>query len=166
MSSLYELTDEITTVQEMLYDGETDEQVVIDTLEGLQMEFDDKADTYAKLIKNLLADAKALEDEEKRFRTRRTALENKAKYLKDTLQYNMQAIGKTKFKTTLFSFGIQKNGGLQKLTIDAEDVSMIPEEYLIPQDPIPNNEKIRKLLETEKVTWAHLEERGESLRIR
>ena len=165
MSSLYQLSEDIETVQEMLYDGETDQQVILDTLESLHMEFEDKADAYAKLIKNLSSDAKALKEEEQRMASRRAALESRAQALKDALQYNMQAIGKTKFKTTLFSYGIQKNGGLQKLSIDA-DIKDIPQQYTIPQDPIPNGEMIRLLLEKEQVTWAHLEPRGESLRIR
>lgn len=166
MSSIYELSEQIETVQEMLYDGETDIQVVLDTLESLHFEFEEKADNYAKLIKHLMADVKAIKEEEQRLYNRRDALENKAQSLKDALEYNMKAIGKTKFKTALFSFGIQKNGGLQKLSFDVEDVYDIPEEYTIPQDPIPNNEKIRELLATDQVTWAHLEPRGESLRIR
>ena len=166
MSSLYELTEDYLAVQEMMYDGETDQQLILDTLESLAGEFEDKADNYAKLIKNLLADAKAIKEEEERLKARRTALENKAQTLKEVLQYNMIAVGKTKFKTTLFSFGIQKNGGKQKLTIDVESVYDLPKEYQIPQDPIPDTEGIRALLKTEQVPWAHLEPRGESLRIR
>ena len=166
MASIYELTEQVLAVQEMMYDGETDQQVVIDTLESLHFEFEEKADNYAKLIKNLSADAAAIKAEEERLYARRKSLETKAQQLKDALEYNMREIGKTKFKTTLFSFGIQKNGGKQKLSIDTDDVHIIPEEYLIPQDPIPNNDKIRELLEHESVTWAHLEPRGESLRIR
>ena len=77
----------------------------------------------------------------------------------------MRFTGKTKFRTDLFSFNIQKNGGLQPLVIDGvlED---IPGRFLIPQPPIINNEAVRKLLENRQVEWAHLEPRGESLRIR
>lgn len=42
----------------------------------------------------------------------------------------------------------------------------IPGKFLIPQPAVPNNEAIRKLLEEREVDWAHLEPRGESLRIR
>ncbi|MCD8396121.1 MAG: siphovirus Gp157 family protein [Lachnospiraceae bacterium] len=60
---------------------------------------------------------------------------------------------------------IQKNGGLAPLEIDG-DISDIPNDYLIEHDPTPDNAKIRELLKTEKVPWAHLGERGESLRIK
>lgn len=96
---------------------------------------------------------------------RRKGLEDRQKWLKDNLEANMREIGKTKFKTALFSFNIQKNGGLQPLIIDGA-IDDIPGRFLIPQDPVPNNEAIRSLLAEKQVDWAHLEPRGESLRIR
>lgn len=166
MASIYEISEDYLTVQEMLYDNETDEQVVLDTLESIAAEFEDKADTYARMINNLLSDVNAIKLEEKRLSARRTALEGRAQSLKDMLEYNMRAVGKTKFKTELFSFGIQKNGGLQTLALDVDSINDIPEEFLIPRDPIADTDAIRTLLKTEQVPWAHLEPRGESLRIR
>lgn len=166
MATLYELTDAYDTVMNMLYDEDVDQQTILDTLEGIEMEFEDKADNYAKIIKNINSDVEAIKVELDRLQARKTALENKSKWLKDTLEANMKQIGKTKFKTALFSFNIQKNGGLQPLAIDVLDINEIPKKYLIPQDPLPDKDKIRQLLETKQVPWAHLEPRGESLRIR
>lgn len=162
---LYELSAQYEEVLNMLYDGETDEQVIFDTLEGIEGEIEDKADNYAKLIKSLAADADALKAEEERMRTRRQALENRAKRLKETLQANLEFIGKTKFKTILFTFSIAANGGKQPLEI-TENIDEIPGKYLIPQPPIPNKDAIRELLEKKEVDWAHLAPRGKSLRIR
>ena len=111
------------------------------------------------------ASIKALKDEEQRLSGRKKALEERQKWLKDTLEANMRYTGKMKFKTPLFSFSIQKNGGLEPLVITGE-LEDIPGRYLIQQPPIPDNMKIRKLLEEQPVEWAHLEPRGESLRIR
>lgn len=165
MGSIYELTDAYETVLNMFYDGETEEQVIFDTLESIEGEIEDKADNYAKLIKTLNGDASTLKEEEERLRRRRMALENKAARLKDTLQANLEFIGKTKFKTALFSFNVQANGGRQPLTI-TENLEEIPGKYLIPQDPKVNIEAVRGLLEEKEVEWAHLEPRGKSLRIR
>lgn len=107
------------------------------------------------------ASIKALKDEEQRLSGRRKALEERQKWLKDTLEANMRYTGKMKFKTPLFSFSIQKNGGLEPLVITGE-LEDIPGRYLIQQPPIPDNMKIRKLLEEQPVEWAHLEPRGES----
>ena len=165
MSTIYELTDAYKTVEDMLYDGETDEQTIMDTLEAIDGEIEEKADNYAKLIKNLQADAMALKAEEERMYARRKSLENKAQRLKDRLQANLEFIGKTKFKTLLFSFSITKNGGKQPLSI-TDNLDEIPGKYLIPQPPKVNNDAIRELLQDKEVEWAHLEPYGKHLNIR
>lgn len=165
MSSLYELTEAYDTVLEMLYDPEVDEQTVIDTLDGIEGEIEEKADNYAKLIREMKANADKLAEEERRIAARRKSLESRADRLKRNLQANLEFIGKTKFKTALFTFSISPNGGLQPLTI-TDNLGEIPGKYLIPQPPVPDKDKIRELLKSKEVEWAHLEPRGKSLRIR
>lgn len=160
MSNLYKLTSNYEQVMNLLYEEEIDEQMILDTLESIEGDIEDKADGYAKIIKELLGDVDNIKAEKQRLEARQKSFENRAKFLKDNLQNTMQQLGKTKFKTELFSFGIQKNGGKQALTIDGE----IPDTY---KKLVEDTEKIRKALESgEKLNFAHLEERGESLRIR
>jgi chromatin segregation and condensation protein Rec8/ScpA/Scc1 (kleisin family) len=165
MSNLYELTEQYEEILNLLYDGETDEQTILDTLESIDGEIEDKADNYAKLIKSMKADAEAIKKEEERLYARRKSLENRAASLKDRLEENLRFIGKTSFKTALFSFNIQKNGGKQPLTI-TENIDDIPMKYLIQLNPVPDKEAIRELLASKEVEWAKLEPYGESLRIR
>lgn len=165
MSNIYELTDQYKEIENMLYDGETEEQVIKDTLESIDGEIEDKADNYAKLIKNMMSDAEALKAEENRIKTRRMALENRVDGLKKMLQANLEFIGKTKFKTVLFSFSVSKNGGIQPLTI-TDNIGDIPGKYLIPQDPVVDKEAVRELLKEKEVEWAQLEPYGKHLNIR
>lgn len=165
MGTLYELTDAYSTVEAMLYDGETDEQVILDTLQAIDGEIEDKADNYAKLIKNIHVDAEALKAEEERLYQRRKSLENRERLLKSTLQANLEFIGKTKFKTALFTYTVAVNGGKAPLVI-TDNLGDIPGKFLIPQPPKVDTEAVRALLETKEVEWAHLEPRGTSLRIR
>lgn len=162
---LYELTEQYEELYNMLYDEEIDEQTIFDTAESLEGEIEEKADNYAKIIFSMKADAEAIKKEENRLYAKRAALENRVQHLKDMLQANLEFIGKTKFKTELFSFSVQKNGGLQPLAI-TENLDEIPGKYLIPQPPKVNTDAVRKLLEGKEVEWAHLEPRGRSLRIR
>lgn len=162
---LYELTEEYLALQEMAYDPEVDEQTLRDTMEAVFGEIEEKADGYAKIIFGMKADIEELRKEEERLYARRKGLESRAQFLKDALEANMREIGKTKFKTARFSFHIQKNGGLAPLVIDGL-IEDIPGKYLVPQPPIVNREAVRSLLEEKEVDWAHLEPRGESLRIR
>ena len=162
---LYELTEQYQALQEMVYDPEVDEKTLKDTMEAVWGEIEEKADGYAKIIFGIKADVEKLQTEERRLNARRQRLENRAKWLKDNLEANMREVGKTKFKTALFSFNIQKNGGVEPLVITGA-LEDIPGKYLIPQPPVTDNEAIRKLLAERPVDWAHLEPRGESLRIR
>jgi hypothetical protein len=146
----------------MLYDEDTDEQMILDTLEAIEGEIEDKADNYAKIIKELEAKQNARKEEAKRLTDSAKVFENRVKTLKSNLFNAMKETGKTKFATNLFSFNIAKNGGKQTLTIDGE----VPEEYT--KTVIENDtDKIRVDLEAGKeLTFAHLEARGESLRIK
>lgn len=162
MKSIYELTNNYETVLNMLYDEDTDEQMIIDTLESIEGEIEDKADNYAKIIKELEAKEKAKEDEAKRLINGASILKNRIKGLKFNLYNCMKQTGKTKFATDLFTFNIVRNGGKQALTIDGD----VPEEYIKTVFET-DTEKIRKVLEEgKKLDFAHLEERGESLRIK
>lgn len=115
----------------MADDSEIDEQAWLDTIEGIDGAIEDKADGYAKVIKELIANADAIKAERERMDSRESALRNRADTLKKALQTSMEITGKTKFKTTLFSFNVQKNAPSLKISESAH----IPEEFLIPQEP-------------------------------
>lgn len=165
MEALHTLTEQYLTLMDCLYDEDYDESVLIDTLEGIEGEIEEKADGYAKIIQKITGDAKLLKAEEDRLKRRREALEGRGAWLKNQLFMAMKSTGKTKFKTPLFSFNIQKNGG--KAPIEINDPEAIPEKYLLPQPPKVNMDAVREALENGvTLTFAHMKERGESLRIR
>lgn len=155
MSTLYELTDEWLQLLQMAEDGEIEEDVFADTLEGIDYEIELKADGYAKIISQLEYDAAALKNEEKRMSNRRKAIENRVDQMKKNLFTTMRVTGKEKFKTDLFSFSIRKNP--YSVVLDTTD---IPEEYLVPQDPVVNKKQIMADLKAGKdlTGLAHLEQ--------
>lgn len=164
MSTLYEIKGDLLTVQQMMEDGSVEWDVIQDTLEGLEYEFHLKADGYARIMKNLKAQAEAYDAEIKRMTERKKSLENHAERLKKTLEQAMIETGDEDFNTELFRFKIQDNP--PKLVID--DPNKIPKKYLIPQPPKPDNVAIKELLgglKDKKNKWAHIE-RGRSLRIK
>ena len=107
MSSIYELTGEYLELMDMLEDEEIDEQTIIDTLEALDGEIENKADNYAKIILSLESDIDGISKENNRLATRKKTYENRIKWLKQNLEMYMRTIGKKKFTTDLFSFNIQ-----------------------------------------------------------
>lgn len=162
-STLYEITGQYLQLLEMLEDaGNLEEQVIKDTLEGIEGELEIKADGYARIIRELDAGADKFEEEAKRMQALADSRRNRSRILKNNLYNSMKMTGKTKFKTDLFSFGIQKNGGVQPLEM-VPDVE-IPDEYLKKE---PDNSKIREALKNgEELPFAVLKERGEHLVIR
>ena len=146
MSNIYELTRNYDEVLNMLYQDDVDEQMVLDTLESIEGDIEDKADNYAKIMKELETKAKARKEEAQRLSESAKVFENRVKAL----------------KSNLFSFSIARNGGKQALTIDSE----VPAEYT--KTVIENDtDKIRQALEKgKKLPFAHLEPRGERLSIK
>ena len=71
MSSIYELTGEYLELMNMLEDEEIDEQTIIDTLEALDGEIENKADNYAKIIKSLESDIDGISKENDRLTARK-----------------------------------------------------------------------------------------------
>lgn len=160
--TIYELTQEYLQLLALAEDELTDPQTLDDTMEAISGEIEDKADGYAKVMLQLSAQSEGLAKEINRLTEKKRAIDNNSKQLKARLQQAMEATGKTKFKTDLFSFGIQKNPA--SLIID--DAEKIPEEFLIAQAPKVDNAGIKAALKAgQEFDWCHLTQ-TESLRIR
>lgn len=165
MPSLYELNASYRNLMERLYDDELPEEAVIDTLDSLEAEIEDKAEGYSKIIRQFDADIESIKEEEARLRSRRTALENRKELLKGNLFNAMKTVGLAKIKTPLFTVSIQKNGGKRSLVLDVE-----PDKLPVELQKVTiaaDNDALRKLLgDAEMCEYCHLAEQGESLRIR
>lgn len=160
--TIYELTQEYLQLLALAEDELTDPQTLDDTMEAIQGEIEDKADAYAKIMLQLFAQSDGLDKEIKRLTEKKRAIDNNATQLKDRLQQAMEATGKTKFKTDLFSFGIQKN----PVALVIDDAEKIPKEFLIAQAPKVDNAGIKAALKAgQEFDWCHLSQ-SESLRIR
>lgn len=134
--TLYELTNEYQILLDMAEDPDVDPVVLFDTMDAVGGEIEMKADGYAKVIRQLEADVEGLKTEENRISRRRKIIENNIKFMKNRLTDSMIATGKTKFKTELFSFNVQKNPA--KLVMDEQYIENIPVHYLIEQEPKVN----------------------------
>ena len=153
MSTLYQLTEAYQELLSMALDPDTDPEALADTMEAIEGEFEVKAD-------KAIADARKAEA--KRLLDGAKSVEANIDRMKAALMTAMKLTGKTKFKTELFGYGIQKNP--PALKIDMPD--RVPEEFLIPQEPKVDSAAIKKELKEGTVfDWCHLEQ-SESLRIR
>ena len=161
--TLYELKAEYQELLEMMEDPDIDPAVLKDTMDGLEGEIEDKAEGYAMVMKQLEASEQAIKSEVDRLSARRLSISNHIRLMKLSLQKAMELTGKKKFKTDLFSFGIQKNPPSVVLDVEPD---VLPDKYLIPQEPKIDRAKIKEDLKAGiDIGVAHLEQ-TESLRIR
>lgn len=107
--SLYELTGSFLRLFNMLYDEDVNDEEIVEACECLELAIEDKADGYAKIIKSMSNNVAGIDEEIKRLKVRRDVLQKRQQVLRDNLEGAMRAMGKTKFKTDLFSYGIRKN---------------------------------------------------------
>ncbi len=159
--TLYEMNQSWQEVFELLLDPEVPEEAVYDSIEGIEAGMDEKADSYAKIIFSLEANVEEIDKEIKRLQDRKWMLTKRQNWMKHMLFRVMKDTGREKFKTALFSFSIQGNGGARPVDLVGE----VPADWLKPGEP--DTKKIREYLEAgNSLPFAVLGDRGESLRIR
>jgi len=162
MATLFELTAQLQELREMVLSGEYDPEVLKDTMEGVEGEFKQKADGYARVMKECQYSVDALETESKRLKERAESIKKNIQKMRDTLQNEMIKTGNEKFKTDFFSFSVKNNPP----SVFVDDESIIPNEFLIPQPAKVDKKSIlEKLKAGETVDGCSLY-LGQSLRIK
>lgn len=139
MASLFDLSTDYKQLYDLIAEQE-DEQILKDTLASINDAIEDKADGYVAVIKTLEGDNKAIDEEIKRLRQRKTSNQNGVKRLKESLQEVMEQTGKEKFKTALNSYSIANNPP----SLDITDESLIPKQYYIEQQPKLDKKELLK----------------------
>lgn len=159
MPSLYELTQNVLMLQDMLESGEIDEAIFNDTMDAMGVA--EKAENICKMIRNLDAKATAYKDEKDRLAKRQSECENAIKRLKESLLNHLNAVDKKKLDAGLFTVSKSKSTSV-KIT----DESKIDEFFLEPQPPKILRTEISKALKSGvEVDGAELVE-NEYVRIR
>lgn len=161
MAKLYEIVGEFKELLEMASEENMDQKLISDTLEGIEFEFEEKADGYAKVVKMLEGDVEAIDKEIKRLTEKKNTIKNNISGIKKNLENAMITTGKTKFKTLLFGYNIQKN----PVSVSIDDENHIPKDFWIEQEPKLDKKSLAAYLKENEVSWAHLTQ-TESLRIR
>lgn len=159
--TLYELTGQFLQLLEWAEDEVLEQKTINDTLEGLHYELEEKADACATIISKLESNIEMIDREQERLQARKRTIKNNINSLRDNLKNAMLLIGKTKFKTTLHSYNIQKNPP----SVQVLDESKIPKDFFIEQEPKLDKKALLAFLKEEDVDYAKVSQ-TESLRIR
>ena len=138
-----------------------DEVAVAAAMDGVDAALEEKLESTAKVIRNLEAEAEALETEEKRLKARKTALRNRIADIKGYVQENLEAIGKDKVTSGIFKWSIQANAP----SVNILDEDLIPDAYWkIERKPMKT--EIKKAIEAGELTEGVELVRTKSLRLR
>lgn len=144
--NLYEIEQSILDC----IDLETGEIIDAEKLENMQMAKEQKVRNIACYIKNLQADAKAYEEEEKTFYARKKAAQNKAENLK---KYLAGFLNGEKVKGKEYAISWRKSSAVEIM-----DESKIPAEYHIPQPDKIDKAGLKNALKSGSIDGAKLVE--------
>jgi hypothetical protein len=101
-------------------------ELIADTVESLQISFDEKANNIAMLNANLNGDILAIDEQVKRLQSMKKSIVSKQDALKEYLRYNMAENGITSIKCPVFSVSLRK----ALKVVDITDIDLIPDEYV------------------------------------
>lgn len=161
--TLLDIVGEFNELYELAKSEETlDEQVFNDTLEALSFELADKVDAYATVMYRLETEEKHADELARKYKDRRDRIRVARKKMADKVLYACDSLGVDHIDGEDVTLKIRKNGGVQPLVIDDPDA--VPGN-LTKITIEPDNAKIRDYLADHEVPWAHLEERGRSVKI-
>jgi hypothetical protein len=138
--NLYELSQNFAQLQDMVDNDEIDIEIIKDTIESIEIGIEEKFENISKLLKNLDGKIEMFKNEEKRIATKRKSMENKVKWLKEYLLTSLEVTGRTKVEAGTFVVRKQKN----PTSILISDNAVIPEQYLIPQEPTVDTKAVKE----------------------
>lgn len=165
--SLYQITNEMQSILDAMHedaDSPAAMNALDEALRDLDTALDQKAETYAGLIRELELRAQVRTEEMKRIRALADADAALAERLKERLRDAMQRTGRTRIDTLCFRLSVVGNGGRQPLLI--ADPEAIPPLF-IRNVPEINREAIRLALDAgQEVPGCTLAPRGSRLSIK
>lgn len=142
MSNIYELTESIQLLWDLMDEGEIDDDTLIDAMMNSQEDLTIKLEGYCKFIRNLESDIEGLKKEESRLADRRRTMENTIKRAKKAMQHAMETAGLKKVKGQIFTISVQANP--ESVVLDEPYIENIPPEYLKVKDPEIDKAKLKE----------------------
>ena len=131
MASLYELSAEYAAVVDAYDAAETDEEreALLVKLDGLCCNLSEKAEAYARLIRNKKAEALGFKGEIDRLTARKRAAENLVERLEAAMLDAMRMTGQREVATSIGKWRVQMN----PISADVKDWTKVPKEFRTPQ---------------------------------
>ncbi|MEQ1580886.1 MAG: siphovirus Gp157 family protein [Steroidobacteraceae bacterium] len=135
---LYEISERYRELQMLAESDELPPEVIRDTLEGIEGDWQEKAGTVAAYIQNIEVIAEAKKAASKAIAERARMLEKRAESLRQYLLLQFQFMGKTRAECGAFTLILKNNP--QSVVID--DETALPAAYMVqPPAPPPKPDK-------------------------
>lgn len=151
--TVYELTQNALYLQELLEQGDIDEQVYRDSLESMCA--DDKLESCCMVIKNLEHRAAAYKAEIDRMTARKKTLENSVKRLKASMLDYLETSNTPKVEMDLFTVSVGTS-----TAVKVTDRDKLPQEFVLQQEPKIDKTGLAKAIKAgEPIDGAELESR-------
>jgi len=162
---LYEITKQFAELNTLAEQDDLSDEMIADTLEGLRGDFTSKSVSVGKLIKNLEADAQAIDEAAATMLNRAQRVRNRADRVRAYLLFNMQSASITRIESPWFVLAVRKNPEAVVIMEGAQ----IPDEYMV-QPPAPPPHADKKKLKEALHAGVHIDrvylDQGERLDIK
>lgn len=158
--TIHELTNALIELEAEAETGELDDAIYQDTFEGLEGAFEDKAESWAKWIRQNEVYSDGIKSEIDRLTKLKKMYDRHAEKGREVLAASMQKVGKTKFQTQLFAFGFRKSKA-----VEVDEGALLPEWAIEVKESVKKSEIAKKLRAGETFPWARFVE-NESLQIK
>lgn len=122
---LYEITQDIAELEELINNEELTEDEVTEVKSMIESVLNEKAEQIAYVIKNKESDIKAIKEEEKRLKEKRKSVEKSAERLKSYVLENLLTLDKKKIKTSVGDIAIRKSQAVEVST----DVNVLDDRF-------------------------------------
>ena len=145
LPALYAVAEQYAEAAQRLVELDLPPEVITDTLEGLAGELQIKAQTIAMIVRNLDASAASIKAAENDMAARRSAIEGRAKHLREYLDANLRKAdpkateqGTFKIECPWFRIAYKKNPP----AVAIDNASVIPDRFMrVPPIPMPEPDK-------------------------
>ena len=139
---LYELTDAYAELAALLDECESEEEAaqLWAQMDEIGASIAEKADNYARFLRNKQAEVDGLGKEIERLQKRKRSAENRIEQLREHMKFAMGVAGATEIRTTLGKWTMRRNPP----RVEVIDESEIAPEFFEPQPPKLSKSKLLK----------------------
>lgn len=164
MTSLRDLSKEMMEVRDLATNTDLPPEAMIDTLDGIEGMFNDKALKVVQVLNNGDSDVAALKAEAQRLLDRAKVISNGQDRLKEYLRMNMEATEIKKIESPFFTITLTQ--GRDMAVID--DEKSVPDEYVNVKTVVAPDKRaiLAALKKGVDIDGAHIEKSKSSIRIK